>query len=135
MKKCPVCGSANFDMSTVCERCQHPLGEEIPVVIPNKGLKIAAKIFLLIGMFGYWAIFLSAFLCWTISLFLSSPEFTIASLGAMVLYLGFAVLATFMTKSYIRKSASGLRVGIGFKVCTMLLVNWIAGILMLCDVE
>ena len=86
-------------------------------------------------MFGYWAIFLSAFLCWTISLFLSYPPFIIASLGAMVLYLGFAVLATFMAKSYIRKSASGLRVGIGFKICTMLLVNWIAGMLMLCDVE
>lgn len=38
-----------------------------------------------------------------------------------------------MTVVYKKKIDAGIPVGVGFKVCTLLFVNLIAGILMLCD--
>ncbi len=38
-----------------------------------------------------------------------------------------------MTISYCKKIEKGERVGIGFKVCTLIFVSLISGILMLCD--
>lgn len=38
-----------------------------------------------------------------------------------------------MTISYCKKLKTGQPVGIGFKICTLLFVNTISGILMLCD--
>ena len=135
MKKCTHCGAANFDMSTICERCQQPLGEDAPVTVQNKGLKKASKMFWWIGTIGYWAIFLSALLGWFVSLFLEFPILTIVFFGVVLFELGMAVLSTYMAKIYFKKVASGIRVGTGFKVCTLIFVNLFAGIIMLCDNE
>lgn len=40
-----------------------------------------------------------------------------------------------MTVVYFRRTREGGNVGLGFKICTLLFVNLIAGILMLCDGE
>ena len=40
-----------------------------------------------------------------------------------------------MTISYSKSIKKGKRIGTGFKVCTLLFVNLIAGILLLCDDE
>ncbi len=40
-----------------------------------------------------------------------------------------------MTVVYSNKTRNRERVGIGFKICSLLFVNFIAGILMLCDVD
>jgi len=40
-----------------------------------------------------------------------------------------------MTVSYNRKTKNGEPISVGFKVCALLFVNLIAGILMLCDSE
>ena len=40
-----------------------------------------------------------------------------------------------MVDSYSKKIKRREPVGVGFKICTLLFVNWVAGILMLCDRE
>lgn len=69
----------------------------------NSGLKTAAKVFMIL-----------------------SCVFT----GLALLPLAWTIP---MTVSYSRKIESGETVSTGFKVCTLLFVNLIAGILMLCD--
>ena len=43
------------------------------------------------------------------------------------------VIGILMTSAYFKKVENNERIGVGFKVCALLFVDMIAGILMLCD--
>lgn len=104
---CSKCGAEIMDEAVICTKCGCLVGEKkMPAQVRTKkddsGLKKVAKIFMIIGCVAMGFFFIS--LAWTIP----------------------------MTMSYSKKIANGEPVTTGFKVCTLLFVNVIAGILMLC---
>ncbi len=108
MKYCSKCGEQLDDSARYCPRCGSSQ-EEVIQTTPNQTSKTSdtktiAKIFMIVGCV------LSAFyflipLCWTIP----------------------------MTIYYFQSINEKKPVSIVFKVCTLLFVSLIAGILMLCD--
>ncbi len=108
MKFCTHCGAEIADEAVVCTACGCPT-ETAPAVSATKSdsniLKTVAKIFMLIGCIG--TAFVLIPLCWTIP----------------------------MTVHYWKSVENKTPVGVGFKVCTLIFVSLIAGVLMLCDNE
>lgn len=121
MKYCKHCGAQLRDEAFFCPACG--CSSEDQSAFTNKheesGLQIAAKIFMILScaltapgflwmiIFGGWLAVIPLLpLCWRLP----------------------------MTVEYI-KSLKGARprVGIGFKICALLFVSLVAGILMLCD--
>ena len=122
MKYCNNCGAQLADEAAFCTSCgatlqaapqQEPVPQQAyvpqqtyaaqPVAAQPSGLAIAAKILMII------------------------------STVAMGLYLIPLAWCIPMTISYCKKIKAGEPVSTGFKVCTLLFVNTISGILMLCD--
>ena len=111
MKYCSKCGAELFDDAVVCVKCGCPVGENPILQLQRRpvgqtsGLVTATKILMIIGTV-FMAIYtLCIGLAWCIP----------------------------MTISYNNKIKRGEQISTGFKVCTLLFVNMIAGILMLCD--
>ena len=124
MKYCAKCGAELMDEAVICVKCGCPVGgaqgytfvaeqasggapyaePQAPVAAPS-GTKTAAKVFLII------ATVLAALMGCGIPLAWCLP----------------------ITISYCGRVNRGERVGTGFKVCALLFVSVIAGILMLCD--
>ncbi len=105
MKYCSKCGKELDDEAVVCTNCG--------CAVPNKnnvsnasGIQTAAKVFMIIGIVAT-AFFYLIPLAWTIP----------------------------MTIYYFNKCNNGEKVGVGFKICSLLFVSLIAGILMLVDQE
>ena len=136
MKKCPFCSASNYDFSTVCEKCKLPFGLEAKLNRKNRSVQTAAKVFLVIATISLW---LSTLVCWimwfalitSLKIGLTGPS--ILMLVALLSLLVYTVIVTCMTCSYFNKTALNIRVGVGFKVCTLIFVSFIAGILMFCD--
>jgi uncharacterized membrane protein YvbJ len=104
MKYCSKCGNQLFDEAVICPQCGCATGyQEHTIRKQTSTMQTVAKIFMIIG--------------------------TVIN-GFAIIPLAWCVP---MTLSYINKIKNGERVGTGFKVCTLLFVNTIAGILMLCD--
>ena len=118
MKFCPKCGSKLPDDARFCINCGQPvpmLDNPTPTVVPaptpaptaaptkTTELKYIIKVFLIIGCVINGLYLLP--LCWTIP----------------------------MTVHYFNSVRDNKPVGVGFKVCSLLFVSLIAGILMLCD--
>lgn len=106
MKFCPTCGKELIDEAEFCPGCG--------CSVPNKqkqnqpatdGLAIAAKIFLIIGCI---------------------------AIGWMIIPLAWLLPITI---SIFNKLNRGEPIGTGLKVCALLFVNTIAGILLLCRSE
>lgn len=121
MKYCKHCGAQVRDEAIFCPACG--CSSEDQSAFTNKheesGLQIAAKIFMILSCAltapGFlWMIIFGG---WLAVIFLLPLSWRIP-----------------MTVEYI-KSLKGARprVGIGFKICTLLFVSLVAGILMLCD--
>lgn len=121
MKYCKHCGAQLRDEAFFCPACG--CSSEDQSAFTNKheesGLQIAAKIFMILSCAltapGFlWMIIFGG---WLAVIFLLPLSWRIP-----------------MTVEYI-KSLKGARprVGIGFKICTLLFVSLVAGILMLCD--
>jgi len=112
MKYCSKCGTELFDEAVVCPKCGCPTElykQEMNTEIQEKpkeisGLKKTAKVFMIIGC-------VFSALCWLIPLAWAIP----------------------MTVSYCKKIKRHETVSVGFKVCSLLFVSQIGGILMLCD--
>lgn len=103
MKYCKNCGAQLIDEAVVCPECGCA-AEKIVVKEESSTLKTVAKIFMILGCISSaWAFLIP--LCWTIP----------------------------MTVHYFKAVESKQPVGTGFKVCSLLFVNLIAGIIMLCD--
>ncbi len=103
MKFCSKCGKEIVDEAVVCPNCGCAVASaDAPGAAGSDGLGIAAKIFLIIGC----------------------------------VYIGWAIinLAWFLhiTISICGKMKRGEPVGTGLKVCALLFVSLIAGILLLC---
>ncbi len=112
MKFCSHCGAELRDEAIVCPKCG--CGVSVSVEEPKKstGLQTAVKVFMVLGCvvnaglgFIIYGLFSLITLCWTLP----------------------------MTIHYFKAVNSGKSVGVGFKVCSLLFVSLIAGILMLCD--
>lgn len=106
MKYCRNCGNQLVDEAVICPKCGCQV-EQLTVdnsTTQSAMLKIVAKVFMILGCV------LSAFcllipLCWTVP----------------------------MTVHYCHVVENKQPVGVGFKVCSLLFVSTVAGILMLCD--
>ncbi len=112
MKYCTKCGHELLDEAVICPNCGCAVegtNYSAPAAAPaapasgDSTLKMIAKIFMVIGCIA------TAFAI--IPLFWTVP----------------------MTISYFNKVSRGEPVSTGFKVCALIFVNLIAGILMLCD--
>ena len=103
---CVHCGNEINDKAVICPKCGVPTSNynSAEKSGEKKGIQTAIKIFLIIScVFSIWALFIP--LAWCLP----------------------------MTIYYCNKVGKGEKVGTAFKVCSLLFVNVIAGILMLCD--
>ncbi len=109
MKYCQKCGAEMGDDEKFCSKCGHEEGATVVETTKNKnnGLDICIKVFLIIG-------------CVVVSI----STYLIGLLWCLP-----------MTIVYFNKTKNGEKVGVGFKVCTLLFVSLISGILMLCKKE
>lgn len=105
MKYCTKCGNELLDDAVICPKCGCAVEGTVNPATVNKpsGLQIAAKIFMILGCI---------------------------SMGWCLIPLAWCIP---MTVSYCGKIERKEPVGIGFKICSLLFVSMIAGILMLCD--
>ena len=107
MRYCSHCGKELVEAAVICVGCGCAVEQSVAVLEPcaATGLQIAAKVLLIIETV-FRGIFLLP-LAWCLP----------------------------MTLSYCKKIKTGQPVGTGFKVCVLIFVSTIAGILMLCDSE
>ena len=103
---CTNCGNELNEQAVICPNCGVPTSNysSFSKSSDKDGLKTLIKIFLIIScVFSVFSLLIP--LAWCLP----------------------------MTLHYNKTVNNGEKVGIGFKVCTLLFVNTIAGILMLCD--
>ena len=106
---CSKCGTELLDEAVICTKCGCLTNNQSPKPIINQksskqgGLKTAAKVFMII------------------------------SCVLMGLYLLPLLWVLPMTIVYCNKVNNKEPIGVGFKICILLFVNMIAGILLLCD--
>ena len=103
---CTNCGNELNDQAVVCPNCGVPTANYKKVTNCDEkgGLQTIIKVFLIIAcVFSVFSFLIP--LAWCLP----------------------------MTINYNKKVECGERVGTGFKVCTLLFVNLVAGILMLCE--
>lgn len=124
MKYCTKCGNELYDEAVLCPKCGCPVqNASISADTPSGGLKTAAKVFMILtcafaGLVGIIGLILDGYYSYyTFTSFIS---------------LGWCIP---MTVSYFKKTKNSLPVSTGFKVCTLLFVNLLSGIFMLCDKE
>lgn len=113
MKYCQQCGTQMDDDSAFCPNCGTPSRVDPKPIVTAPAqqtqaqpapILVVAKVFMIIGCVASAFCFLFP-LCWTIP----------------------------MTVCYCNALNNRRPIGVGFKVCTLLFVSTIAGILMLCD--
>lgn len=110
MKYCSHCGQAlseNLNVCPVCGKTNEPQASSAPQEPKESGLATAAKIFMILGTI-------------------------VNAISGVLIPLAWCLP---MTISYCRKLKRGEPIGTGFKVCSLLFVSLVGGILMLCDKE
>ena len=122
MKYCTKCGAQLMDEAMICLKCGCATGAmRLPTAEKKRmtGLQIAATVFMCINLFAY--VFLIIGLAILITPWL------------YVLYIiPFGVMVPPMI-IFESKVKQGQMIGVGLKVCILLLVSLIAGILLLCE--
>ena len=113
MKYCAKCGMQLPDEAIFCSRCgcstnpytYYPQPSQQQYPTQNQGMVTAAKVFMILGtiLMALWTFFIG--LAWCLP----------------------------MTIIYFKKVNHGKPIGTGFKICSLLFVSFLAGILMLCD--
>lgn len=141
---CRKCGNEIMDEAVICPKCGCLTGTQpLPTTQPNSstnnkktnsGLQTAAKIFLILACIGSGISTFSMFIS-CVSMNALAPELTGVYGIFAVICIGIFILDICMTTHYTKAINEGIPVGTAFKVCTLLFVNLIAGILMLCDKE
>lgn len=141
MKICRNCGAKNFEVNQKCEKCNQPFLKRTTIKPPSR-VAIAAKVFLLISMIERIVGFAVYFIFWLIAL--CSPVqdnpierklIILILLICMIAFMILAIIAIIFFNSYNNKLYSGEKISTSLKICTLIFVNVIAGILMLCDTE
>ena len=113
MKYCSKCGAELFDDAVICTKCGCPvensvqIAPAVPAPAKESGITTVAKVFMILGTVLMAIYTLCIGLAWCLP----------------------------MTLSYCRKIKNGERISTGFKVCSLIFVSLIGGILMLCDSE
>ncbi|MBE6576958.1 MAG: zinc-ribbon domain-containing protein [Ruminococcaceae bacterium] len=106
MKFCEKCGTQNDDDAVVCAVCGNSFQNGNDNVVKEEStLTKVAKAFMIVG-----------------TVLMSLYTFGIALAWCLP-----------MTLSYCKKIKNGTPIGTGFKVCSLLFVSLIAGVLMLCE--
>ena len=111
MKFCTKCGHELVDEAVICTNCGCATGDYKPAQASGSygssksGLKTAAKVLMIVGT-------------------------VLTSLYGLGIPLAWCLP---MTLSYCKKIKNGEPVSTGFKVCSLLFVSMVGGILMLCD--
>lgn len=123
MKYCSHCGAEIEDDAVICVHCGCATNDGKEKSANNSNLGKIALIFMIIGCVAGPLMGLLNFL---------AAE--VVAVGIAELIGGFLSLAWCipMTIHFARKMKNGETVGTAFKVCTLLFVNIIAGIVMLC---
>lgn len=112
MSFCIRCGAGIEETTMFCPNCGNPCGAAVQQPLYQQayapevrpsGLAVAAKVLMIIST---------------------------VVMGLYIIPLAWCLP---MTISYNKKIKAGIPVSVGFKICTLLFVNTIAGILMLCD--
>ena len=107
MKYCSKCGNQLMDEAVICPKCGCATGYQSfltdNIQKSYSGLKTAAKILMIIGT---------------------------VIMGLYIIPLAWCLP---MTISYCNKIKRGEKVSTGFKICSLLFVSLVGGILMLCD--
>jgi len=158
MKYCTHCGEQIDDDAVICPHCGCKAeGEATETAQPaptksNRGVTVAAEVFMVLTL-------VSTLICATVSTILAivcgvtntaiidaSAVINGTELGAvtacLIVFITFAVTCFVplawvipMTVHVFRANKIGAPIGTGFKVCTLIFVNFIAGILLLCRRE
>ena len=107
MKYCTICGNELMDEAVICPKCGCSTGYSHPInnesYKTSSGIRTAAKVLMIIGT---------------------------VLMGLYILPLAWCLP---MTISYCNKIKRGETVSTAFKVCSLLFVSSVGGILMLCD--
>ena len=117
MKYSVKCGAEMLDEAVICVKCgafancEEALRSASVLPQQESSMAVAVKIFMLLSVVFYSALAIFFGILWLIALAWCLP----------------------MTIVYFKKTRQGETIGAGFKICTLLFVNLIAGILMLCD--
>lgn len=157
MKICKNCGAENFEINTECEKCKQPLlkehftpptYQETPNATSNdipsieyyypasNGLSIAAKVIMIINTSALGLLSLFCFISWIALLTSKIYElhfFAVLFFICMWISIAFTIITLLMTVSYAKKINLKQPISTAFKVCTLLFVSFLAGILMLLD--
>ena len=139
MKICPYCGEKNFDVKTECDKCHRPfvtasVSKRTPMHKIAAAFMIRTTIMDILGMIGSAALWIISL--WALNATDGFPLFTLSAityLVMMVIFLIHALIVEFMRSYYHRKTSCGYPVSTIFKVCTLLFVSLISGILMFSD--
>ena len=130
MKYCMHCGSPLDDTAKFCAACGHQIHEAAPTFTcqptRSNSLQNAAKIFLIISI-----VFDAICILLCLLTMLIDP----AMVAYLFVYCPLICCAIPMTIHYFKNTEQKIPCGTAYKVCVLLFVNQIAGILMLCDKE
>lgn len=136
MKICPECNAKNFDTEKICNKCGSPILEkyELYAQIKSPTLSHAAKIVMISQVASVVVFVLACFLICILAVALSN-DYENANLIPLVI-IGFSMSLPLcwclpMTYHYCNRTEKGIPVGLAFKICTLLFVSLIAGIMML----
>ncbi len=151
MKYCSHCGAQLLDEAVVCPKCGCPTESKKPVVSENRsGLGTAARVFMIIQCVALVAFLLIIFLMFIVFAGILSeglppmegeqgmPEVLTPQMIRIMggIYCGVLAIPLLwiipMTVSLGGKLKRGEHVSLAFKVCTLIFVNVISGILLLC---
>ncbi len=142
-KFCNHCGSQVLREAVMCPKCKGDLGIHQPVA-NGKILQVLAKVFMVLGIVACVGLsiffFVAAtalnevnafdgYLVGSINLTLLIRVYFICSIVTLLPL--FYIIP--MTAYYFKATKNKKPVGTAFKICTLLFVNMIAGILMICD--
>ena len=138
MKTCESCGARNFDYVPRCEQCGQPFDGVTAKLSerPETGFTIGAKLLLVFS-----TMMTSLFILIILVALILTVVYRVGGghVFSSVLLLAFLIcdlaLKLFATLSFFKRRADIATVSIAFKVFTLLLVNPVAGLLMLCDEE
>lgn len=159
MKKCAFCGNNNFDTDKVCDRCNSPLPTTEPYTAPQptfnqpqayypnayvarrpSGLTVATEVIMIINTVLYGVMLLSVAGYWFITAIMAEAALldgyvALFFWGLMAILVYHFTINLCMTRSYIIKVKTREPVSTAFKVCSLLFLNILTGVLMLCNSE
>ncbi len=143
MKYCEHCGAEMNDEAQFCPKCGQKVGEDLhenTSVNTSKGERhynnVCRKVAFGFMVFSMVCTFLAFLICViTFGNPNASAEIASTSKGAACIYLIPLLWQIPMTVVVFKGIKDGRHIGLGFKICTLIFVSLVSGILLLCDSE